>query len=92
MIALIVLNIILIILLIFSLIYFFRNKNEGVKCDSVKDVIHNQNKKIDTGRVYVGRFVSDDEYHQMIKSRKSDISILIEEVEREYEYLKELNK
>ena len=88
----IVLNIILIILLIFTLAYLFRNKKDGVKNDSVKDVIHNQNKKIDTGKVYDGRFVSDDEYHQMMKNRRSDISILIEEVEREYEHLKELNK
>ena len=43
-------------------------------------------------RVFVGRLITDEEYQQMMKSRKSDIAILLEEVENEYEHLKELNK
>ena len=42
--------------------------------------------------MFEGVFVTDDEYQQMTKNRKSDISILLEEVNREYEHLKELNK
>ena len=53
-------------------------------------VVHN--KISNSEHVFVGRFVTDDEYQQMIKSRKSDISILLEDVDREYEHLKELNK
>ena len=95
--ALIVLNIILIILLIFALVYLFRNKKDGVKSECIKNdkterVIHKRNKKTDSGRVFDGVFITDDEYHQMMKTRRSDISILLEEVEREYEHLKELNK
>jgi uncharacterized membrane protein len=97
MIALIVLNIILIISLIFLLMYIFVNKKyvkgnfiNGDKCD--KNINYKKNKKINSDIVFEGRFVTDEEYQQMIKSRKSDISILLKEVDCEYEYLKELNK
>jgi hypothetical protein len=100
MVVLIFLNIILIIALIFLLIYFFCNKKNDVKNDCVIDngcgkiEIDNykQNKKINSGRVFEGRFVTDEECQQMMKNKRSDISILLEEVEREYEHLKELNK
>ena len=53
---------------------------------------HKQNDNLNSGRVFIGRFVSDEEYQQMMKNRRSDISILLEEVNNEYEHLKELNK
>ena len=37
-------------------------------------------------------FYSDEEYQQMMKNKRSDISILLDEVDKEYEHLKELNK
>lgn len=89
---LIVLNILLIAILAFLLIYFFRNKNVDVKGDNIKIVKNKQNKKIKSDRVFVGRFVTDEEYQQMMNSRKSDLAILLEDMEREYEHLKELNK
>lgn len=100
MVVLVILNIILIILLTVLVIYLFRNKKEKVesKCVctndreniEIKRVEHKQNKKINSDRVFDGRFVTDEEYQQMIKSRKSNISILLEDVNREYEYLKKL--
>ena len=48
------------------------------------------NKKIKLERVFDGRFVSDEEYQQIIKNKISNISISFEEVEHEYEHLKEL--
>ena len=94
----IILNIILIIALIFLVLYIFKNNKNNTenvcvndKC-SVESNEDNQNNNLNSERVFVGRFVTDDEYQQMIKDRKSDISILLEEVDREYEYLKELNK
>jgi len=96
MVALIVLNIILIIILVFLLIYLFNNKKDNVKSDCIinecSDEIEIQNKKINLDRVFEGRFVTDEEYQQMMKYKRSDVSILLEEVEREYEHLKELNK
>lgn len=106
MVVLIVLNIILIISIIFLVIYLFNNRNNKndnntnvcVNCDKddVEDGIEvdifKQNKKIKDERVFVGRFVTEDEYQQMMKNRKSDISILLDEVNSEYEHLKELNK
>ena len=50
-----------------------------------------QNKKINSEQVFVGRFITDEEYQQMMNNRRSDISILLEEVELEYEHFKELN-
>ena len=97
MVVLIILNIILIIALIFLVLYVFKNnKNrtesvcENNKCD-VESNEDNQNNDLNSERVFVGRFVTEEEYQQMMKNRKSDISILLEEVNREYEHLKELN-
>lgn len=94
----IILNIILIIALVFLVLYIFKkNKNstENVcvnnKC-SVESNEDNQNNNLNSERVFVGRFVTEEEYRQMMESRKSDISILLEEVNSEYEHLKELNK
>ena len=94
----IILNIILIIALTFLVLYIFKkNKNstENVcvnnKC-SVESKEDNQNNNLNSERVFVGRFVTEEEYQQMTKNRRSDISILLEEVNKEYEHLKELNK
>ena len=106
MVALIVLNIILIIALIFLALYIVKNKKDNAKnvcvdCDDkdgesdvdiIEDTGYKQNKKIKSERVFNGRFITDDEYQQMTKSRRNDISILMEEINREYEHLKELNK
>ena len=103
MVILIVLNIILIICIIFLVIYLFNNRNNKndkntsvcVNCDKDDDTdvdIFKQNKKIKDERVFVGRFVTEEEYQQISKNRRSDISVLMEEVYREYEHLKELNK
>ena len=98
MVALIILNIILIILLIFLVIYLFRNKKGDAKnictndeeCDvEICEYEKKKNKKTD--RVFEGRFVTDEEYLQIKNSKRSDISILLEEVNSEYEHLKELN-
>ena len=93
----IILNIILIIALAFLVLYIFKkNKNstENVcvnnKC-SVESKEDNQNNNLNSERVFVGRFVTEEEYQQMMKNRKSDISILLDEVNSEYEHLKELN-
>lgn len=94
----IILNIILIIALIFLVLYIFKkNKNstENVCVNnncSVENNEDNQNNNLNSERVFVGRFVTEDEYQQMMKNRKSDISILLDEVNSEYEHLKELNK
>ena len=99
MVVLIVLNIILIVTLVFLLIFLFRKKNDDVKTINVnndkyekKEIVNHKRDKKNSERVFVGRFISDEEYQQMMNSRKSDIAILLEEVEREYEHLKELNK
>ena len=103
MLILIVLNIILIICIIFLVIYLFNNRNNKndkntsvcVNCDKDDETdvdIFKQNKKIKDERVFVGRFVTEEEYQQISKNRRSDISVLMEEVYREYEHLKELNK
>ena len=104
MVVLIVLNIILIVAVIFLVVYLIKNKKDDIKnvcvnCnndeddnDEIECVIHKQNKKIKSERVFVGRFVTEEEYQQMTKNIRSDISILLEEVNKEYEHLKELNK
>ena len=100
MILLLILNIILIVVLIFFMIYIFRNKKDinkknctnDCECDNIENIYHKQNKKINSERVFGGRFVTDEEYQQMMKGRRSSISILLEEVDNEYEYLKELCK
>lgn len=101
MVVLIILNIILIVLLTIMSIYFFRNnKNKYIdKCVCINDYKHDKNnggehihrKKVKTDRVFVGRFIDDEEYQQMMCKRRSDISILLEDVNRGYEYLKQLN-
>lgn len=64
-------------------------KNEDTCCEvDSSDHRHRQNKKIKQDRVFDGRFVTDEEYQQMIKSRRS----LIEELYNEYEHFKELSK
>lgn len=105
MVVLIVLNIILIVIVVFLAAYFIKNKKDDIKniknvcvnCDNNEDDndeiefdIHKQNKKIKSERVFNGRFITDDEYQQMTKSRGNDISILMEEINREYEHLKKI--
>ena len=94
----IILNIVLIIALIFLVLYIFKKNKNGTEnvcvnnnC-SVENNEDNQNNNLNSERVFVGRFVTEDEYQQMMKNRKSDISILLDEVNSEYEHLKELNK
>ena len=102
MVILIVLNVVLIIFLIFLVLYIFRKKYNVTKksCVVDKTCIIDENKIVENKqknnkkqeRVFVGRFITDEEYQQMSKSKRSDISVLLEEVNKEYEYLKELNK
>lgn len=106
MVVLIVLNIILIISIIFLVVYLFNNRDNKndkntkvcVNCDKgdigdeIEVDIFKQNKQIKDERVFVGRFITEEEYQQMSKNRRSDISVLMEEINREYEHLKELNK
>lgn len=101
MIVLVILNIILIVLLTVMSIYFFRNnKNKDIdkyvcanddKYDKNNVSEHIHRKKVKSDRVFVGRFIDDEEYQQMMGKRRSDISILLEDVAREYEHLKQLN-
>jgi hypothetical protein len=101
---LIFLNITLIVLLIILVLYIIKNSNFNIKgLLSKKDKINNiKNIKIEQSiennlefnkdeRVFVGRFVSDEEYNQIVKNKKSNISILLEDVKREYEYLKKIS-
>jgi uncharacterized protein YxeA len=104
MVVLIVLNIILIVVVIFLSLYFIKNKKDDNKnicinyddkdgesdVDIIEDTGYKQNKKIKSKRVFDGRFITDDEYQQMTKSRRNDISILMEEINREYEHLKKI--
>lgn len=100
MVVLIVLNIILIIALIFLALYVINSKKDVAKniCEDHNDIeseieddeIEYINSEQKNERVFVGRFVTDDEYQQMTKNRKSDISILMEEINREYEHLNEI--
>jgi uncharacterized membrane protein len=97
MVVMIILNIILIIALTILVLYIFKNNKNNTenvcvndKC-SVESNEDNQN-NLNSERVFVGRFVTEDEYQQMMKNRKSDISILLDEVNSEYEHLKELSK
>lgn len=94
----IILNIILIIALTILVLYIFKNNKNSTenvcvnnKC-SVENNEDNQNNNLNSERVFVGRFVTEEECQQMMKNRKSDISILLDEVNSEYEHLKELNK
>ena len=88
----IILNIILIIALTILVLYIFKNNKNSTenvcvnnKC-SVESNEDNQNNNLNSERVFVGRFVTEEEYQQMMKSRKSDISILLDEVNSEYEH------
>ena len=104
MVVLIVLNIILIIALIFLALYIVKNKKDGAKnvcvdCDDlendieddeIENIKYKQKNESKSERIFVGRFVTDDEYRQMSKNRRSDISILMEEINREYEHLKKI--
>jgi hypothetical protein len=100
MVVLIVLNIILLILLTIVVLYLFKQKKDVVKSVCVNEDKreknesgeHKQKKNRNPERVFEGRFVTDDEYQQMKKLKRSDISFLMEEVNKEYEHLKELNK
>lgn len=65
---------------------------EDDDCDTSEQVKSKKIRKIKIERVFDGRIVTDEEYQHMLKSRRSDISILLEEVKRDYEHLKELNK
>ena len=98
MVMLIILNILLIFALIFLVLYLFRNKKDNDenicvynKCEVESDE-YKQNNNLNSERVFVGRFITDEEYQQIIKNRKSNISILLEEINSEYEHFKELNK
>lgn len=98
--VLIILNIILIVILLtIAILYLFKNRKDVAKhvcvndkCEEIESDEHKQKKNINSERVFVGKFITDDEYQQMMNNRKSDISILLDEVDSEYEYLKELNK
>jgi hypothetical protein len=100
--ALVILNIILIVILLtIAVLYLFRKKKDinthciTSVCVSDDDnciEFKKQETNINSERVFVGRFITEDEYQQMMKNRKSDISILLDEVNSEYENLKELNK
>jgi uncharacterized membrane protein len=98
MVTLIVLNIVLIIILVFLVLYIIGNKSDNTKSVCVsngneKEIVdYKQNKKINSDRVFEGRFITDEEYNQMIKLKRNDYKFSFEEVEREYEHLKNLNK
>ena len=102
MVTLIVLNIILIIILVFLLVYIFCGKKDysknvdNVDNDDEEEIViddkFKQKKEPKYGRVFEGRVVTDEEYQQIIKYKRNDFSSLLEDVEREYEHLKELNK
>ena len=100
---LIILNIILIVLIVFLLLYLKKNNKSNIKdvcvnnekCSETKIYKSDRNKrktKLKSERVFVGRFVSEEEYQQMKKNKKSELSSLMEDLNREYEHLKELNK
>ena len=105
MVVLIVLNIILVITVIFLALYLIKDKKDSDKkevlvcenCDideddNISNAKHKEKREPKSERVFVGRFITDEEYQQMSKNRRSDISILMEEVNKEYEHLKELSK
>ena len=106
MVLLIFLNIILIVLLSILVFYIIKSNNISFKgifkndvvCKCDKNEKNNEVVEIDNEndlkpeRVFVGRFVTDEEYQHMIKNRRSDISVLIEDLQNDYEYLKELSK
>lgn len=103
---LIVLNIILIVVLSVLVFYIIKSNNISIKGIFKKDIKHKSNKiekieedvksnnknNLEKERVFIGRFVTDEEYQQMSKSRRGNISVLMEELNNEYEHLKELSK
>ena len=106
LILLIFLNIILIALLSILVFYIIKTNNISIKgifkkdnscmCDKIEEIeedeeIDNEN-NLEKERVFVGRVITDEEYQHMVKSRRSDISVLMEELQNEYEHLKELSK
>jgi uncharacterized membrane protein len=95
MLVLIVLNIILIVTLLILSLYLFRNKkvsiNEDKYCEIESDK-HKRKKNIETERIFDGVLITEEEYQQMMKDRRGTISSLMDEVNREYEHFKELNK
>ena len=102
--VLIILNIILIVILLtIVILYLFKNKKDDIKnvcvnddvceeCEEIKSGNHKQKNNKKEERVFEGRFITDDEYHQIKNSRRSEISILLEELNIEYEHLKEISK
>ena len=101
--VLIILNIILIVALVFLSLYIFKkNKNSVTHCETnvcvgddeclvIKTCEHKQN-NIESERVFDGVFITEEEYQQMMKERTGNISSLMDEVNKEYEHFKELNK
>ena len=100
MVTLIILNIILIIILVFLMIYVFNYKKDNrkkvyvniEKSDVVKKNKHKKNTKIKSEKVFDGVFITDEEYQEIVKNRKGDISKLLDELYKEYEQFKDLNK
>lgn len=107
MVVLIVLNIILIIALIFLALYIVKNKKDDDKIvcvnndvddedrqdsDEIEYCKYKEKKKQNTERVFDGKIITDEEYQEMTKYKRSNISVLINEIDKEYERLKELNK
>jgi uncharacterized protein YxeA len=103
--VLIILNILLIILLTILSLYIIKsNKCDDnsvcIKDDEIKrnenseivEVNNEQKNNLTSEKVFNGIFITDEKYQQMMKNRRSDISILIEDLYNEYEHLKELNK
>ena len=103
--VLIILNIILIVLLTVLAFYIIKYNKFGVKDVCKKDnkckkdenieIIENNNEQKNNStqeKVFIGRIVTEEEYQKMMKNRKSDISVLIEDLNKDYEYLKELSK
>ena len=107
MVVLIILNIILIFILLILVFYIVKSNSiyiKGIfkkddtckydknKIEKIENVEINNENNLNSDRVFVGRIISEEEYEQIMKNRRSDISILIEELNNEYEHLKELNK
>ena len=103
MVVLIILNIILIIAVVFLASYLIKNKKDDAEnvCvnydedddEEIEKIKYIQKKEPKSERVFVGRFITDEEYQQILKNviKQSDISILLEDIKKEYEKLKELN-
>ena len=60
--------------------------------DEIEYCEYKEKKKQTTERVFDGKIITDEEYQQMTKYKRSNISVLINEIDKEYERLKELNK